>query len=102
MKKYLPLLLLLPLICLGCRRIDIREMTVKIPGLTKDNQPQVMEALSKYSGIIKESYKWDFENRTLTLKYDSINIAQSNIRYAIDEKGIKVEFPAKTDDHAGH
>jgi hypothetical protein len=39
---------------------------------------------------------------SLTLKYDSMKIAQANIRYAIDEAGIKVKFPVKTDSRAGH
>ena len=40
--------------------------------------------------------------KTLTLRYDSMQIAQANIRYAIDEKGIKVTVPEKTDNRAGH
>ena len=40
--------------------------------------------------------------KTLTLKYDSMQIAQANIRYAIDEKGVKVAFPEKTDNRAGY
>ena len=42
------------------------------------------------------------EARTLTLRYDSMQVAQANIRYAIDEKGVKVAFPEKADDRAGH
>jgi len=45
---------------------------------------------------------WDFEKKTLALRYDSMKIAQANIRHAIDEKGIKVAFPEKTTDRAGH
>ena len=86
----------------GCRREDVREMTVSIPGLTEANKAQVVEALAKYNGIQKDSYVWDMGKKTLTLKYDSMQIAQANIRYAIDEKGVKVAFPEKTDDRAGH
>jgi len=86
----------------GCRREDIREMTVEIPGLTAQNQATVTEILSKYNGIDRDSYQWDLAAKTLTLRYDSMQIAQSNIRYAIDEKGIRVRFPEKTDDRAGH
>ena len=86
----------------GCRREDIREMTVSMPGLTEADKPKVVEALAKYNGIDKSSYTWDIAAKTLTLRYDSMQIAQANVRYAIDEKGVKVAFPAKTDDRAGH
>jgi len=86
----------------GCRRTDVREMTVSIPGLSQTNMPVVVQALAKYDGVKKDSFVWNVEAKTLTLKYDSMKIAQSNIRYAIDESGVAVEFPKKTDDHAGH
>jgi len=86
----------------ACRREDIREMTVSMPGLTEANKATVVEALKKYNGIDKGSYVWDMKAKTLTLRYDSMQIAQANIRYAIDEKGVKVAFPVKTDDRAGH
>ena len=86
----------------GCRREDVREMTVSIPGLTEANRAKVVEALAKYNGIQKDSYVWDMGAKTLTLRYDSMQIAQANIRYAIDEKGVKVAFPEKADDRAGH
>ena len=86
----------------GCRREDVREMTVSMPGLTEADKAKVVEALAKYNGVEKDSYKWDMNAKTLTLRYDSMQIAQANIRYAIDEKGVKVAFPAKTDNRAGH
>ena len=92
----------LVLVLAGCRREDFREMTVKIPSLSEANRDRVIEALAKYQGIDHNSYVWDFEAKTLHLKYDSMKIAQSNIRYAIDEKGIPVAFPVKTDRHAGY
>ena len=77
----------------GCRREDIREFTVSIPGLTESNRVTVVAALAKYNGIVKDSYKWDFSAKTLALRYDSMQIAKTNIRMAIAEKGIEVEFP---------
>ncbi len=91
-------LVLLP----GCRREDIREMTVTIPGLAESNKATIVAALAKYNGIQKDSYQWDLKAGTLKLRYDSMQIAQANIRYAIDEKGVKVAFPEKKDDRAGH
>ena len=40
--------------------------------------------------------------KTLTLTYDSMQVAQANVRYAIDDAGVKVAFPEKTDNRAGH
>ena len=98
----LPVLLVLLALVSGCRREDVREMTVSMPGLTEADKAKVVEALAKYNGVQKDSYKWDMNAKTLTLRYDSMQIAQANIRYAIDEKGVKVAFPAKTDNRAGH
>ena len=86
----------------GCRREDVREMTVSMPSLTEAQKATVVAALAKYSGVRKDSYVWDMQAKTLTLKYDSMQIAQANIRYAIDEKGVKVAFPEKTDNRAGY
>ena len=97
----IPLSLTLLLFC-GCRREDVREMTVSMPALTEADKSKVVEALAKYNGVRKDSYVWDLQAKTLTLKYDSMQIAQANIRYAIDEKGVKVAFPEKTDDRAGY
>ena len=86
----------------GCRREDIREMTVVMPGLSESNKATVVAALSKYAGVQKDSYKWDMQAKTLTLRYDSMQIAQANIRYAIDERGVAVSFPSNTTGRAGY
>ena len=102
MNRIAAIALLAAAVAAGCRRSDVREMTVEMPGLTKAQQETVTAALAPYAGIRKDSYRWDFEKGTLTLEYDSMMIAQANIRYAIDEKGVRVAFPEKTDDRAGH
>ena len=94
----LSLLALVP----GCRRTDVREMTVTMPELVEADKAKVVAALAKYAGVEKDSFAWDMSAKTLTLRYDSMQIAQANIRYAIDEKGVKVAFPEKMDDRAGH
>ena len=86
----------------GCRRTDVREMTVEMPGLVEADKAKVVAALAKYAGVEKDSFRWDMAAKTLTLRYDSMQVAQANIRYAIDEKGVKVAFPEKTDNRAGH
>ena len=85
----------------GCRREDVREMTVTMPELTEALKPKVVEALAKYQGVDKTSYAWDMTAKTLTLKYDSMKIAQANVRYAIEEK-TKVVYPKKEGNHAGY
>ena len=90
------------LLASGCRRTDVREMTVTMPTLTEADKPKVVEALRRFNGVEKDSYQWDMAAKTLTLRYDSMQVAQANVRYAIDESGVKVAFPEKTDDRAGH
>ena len=96
------LLLVAPFLLSGCRRTDVREMTVAMPALTEADKPKVVEALRRFNGVEKDSYKWDMAAKTLTLRYDSMQVAQANVRYAIDEKGVKVAFPEKKDNRAGH
>lgn len=86
----------------GCRREDIRTFTVEIPGLNEGNKAQVVECLNKFAGIRHDSYVWDMKAKTLTMRYDSMQLAETNVRMAIADKGIKVTFPEKTDNHAGH
>jgi hypothetical protein len=64
-----------------------------MPELDEAAKPTVVQALAKYSGIEKDSYRWDLEKKTLTLRYDSMVTAQTNIRMAIAAKGVKVVFP---------
>ena len=95
-------LFLVALAMAGCRREDYRVMTVEIPALKEADQAVIVKELAKYDGVDKSSYQWDMTAKTLTVRYDSMKIAQANIRYAIDEKGIRVKFPEKVGEHAGH
>ena len=101
-QPYFPAFAAILLVVAGCRRIDEREMTVVMPGLSESNKATVVAALAKYGGVQKDSYKWDMAAKTLTLRYDSMQIAQANIRYAIDEKGVAVSFPSNTTGRAGY
>jgi len=77
----------------GCRRTDVREVTVSLPELNDASRQTVVQALSKCAGIQKDSYAWDMEKKTLTLRYDSMITAKTNIRMTIAAKGVKVDFP---------
>ena len=89
--KYAMCVALAVLTLAGCRREDVREFTLEIPSLSASSQAAVVEALAKYNGIRKDSYRWDLEAKTLTLKYDSMQIAKENIRQAIEAKNIAIK-----------
>ena len=77
-------------------------MTVSIPGLAESNKATVVAALAKYGGVQRDSFRWDMAAKTLTLRYDSMQVAQANIRYAIAEKGIATVIPTNTTGRAGY
>ncbi len=111
MKKSLPLIAIVALATLaGCRREDIREFTVEMPSLTEAGKQKVVDAFTirspgrpprVYEGIFTDSFKFDFDKKTLTMKYDSMKIAQTNIRMLIESKGLKVVYPENTTGRAG-
>ncbi len=92
----------LSLSLLGCRREDVRTLTVTMPGLQVAQTNKIAAALSPYAGIKKDSFRWDFARNSLTLAYDSMQIAGANIRMAIEGAGIKVDWPMNTTGRAGH
>ncbi len=95
----------------GCRREDVREFTVEIPGLSQENRQKVVEAFvikkpgqspRVYDGIRTDTFAFDFGKKTLTMKYDSMKIAQTNIRMLIQDAGVEVSFPSNTTGVAGY
>ena len=83
--KTLLAILSLSIATVGCRRSDLREVTINIPGLA--------EAATN-EGVKKDSLKWDDAGRSkLTLRFDSLLVAEMNLVKAIDEAGFKVEYP---------
>ncbi len=104
MKKIL-LVLVAALAIAGCRREDIRELTVEIPGLTQENKQKVVDAFvvkkpwqptRLYDGIRPDTFAFDFGKKTLTMQYDSMKIAHTNIRMLIQDAGVEVAFPSNT------
>ena len=71
----------------GCRRADVREFSVSIPGMTPDDAPAVSAALQPYAGIDKSSLVFDPASKTLKLRYDSMQLAKKNIEMAIAKAG---------------
>ena len=95
----------------GCRREDIVEFTVEVPGLTQENKGKIVEAFTArrngqsphvYDGIKPDTFKFDFEKKTIKMKYDSMKIAQTNIRMLIESAGVEVTFPSNTTGVAGY
>ena len=95
----------------GCRREDVVEFTVEIPGLTQENKGKIVEAFTArrngqsphvYDGIKPDTFEFDFGRKTLKMKYDSMKIAQTNIRMLIEAAGVEVHFPSNTTGVAGY
>ncbi len=90
MRKLVLLAILLAFI--GCRREDIKECVLELPTLS-DNAvvtQKIVKAIEVYQGVDTTSLKWNFVKKTLSLRYDSMQVAKANLRYAIEEVGIDV------------
>lgn len=86
----------------GCRREDFREHVFEIPGMTPENTNAIKKAVSVYNGVDMDSLEFDIGKKTLKVRFDSMKIAQTNIRMAIEEKGIAVKYPEKKSGPAGY
>lgn len=88
----------------GCRREDIREVSVELPKATaadvKKMQlafvipgPHGLRDARVCDGIDLESFKFDDQKKTLTMRYDSMKTAHTNIRMLLQGAGFEVVFP---------
>lgn len=102
MKKSYMLLIAAAMLAAGCRREDVREVTLDVPGLNATNEVAVVDALGRYEGVDRRTIRFDQAKKTVTLKYDSMKVAQTNLRMSIAEKGIAVTFPKNTTGFAGY
>ena len=93
-----PGLIVLAALCAvsGCRREDWREFTIEFPVLAEADIPKIAKAVSVYEGVDRSSLEANLEKKTLTLRFDSMKVAQTNIRMAIEKAGVKVVCPPKT------
>ncbi len=88
MKRLFMLLAIGTLALSGCRVSDVRDMTVKVPGMTSEADAQrIRSALSPLGGINREHTTFDIAGRTIRVRYDSMVIAHKNIEIAIAEAG---------------
>ena len=68
----------------GCRREDVRTFVMEVDSLSASNAPAITAALSKYGGVRKETVAFDYEMKTVSLEYDSMQVAKANLRMAIE------------------
>ncbi len=75
------------LVMAGCRRSDVRDFSVHVPDVTRENIQLVGSVLGRYGGIDMSSLSFDDTKKVLSLKYDSMQIAKKNIEMAIAKTG---------------
>lgn len=102
MRPYAIAAVIITLLAAGCRREDFREYTFEIPGMTAENKAVIQKAVTFYDGVKEDSLVFDLEKKTLKMRFDSMKVAQTNIRMAIEEKGIAVKYPEKKESEAGY
>ena len=73
----------------GCRRTDVRDFEVSIPALTIEKEAVVRQALARFSGVDKSSFRFDHKAKKLVLRYDSMQLAKKNIELEIAKAGLE-------------
>ena len=70
----------------GCYRMDVRFLTVSVPGLSSDACARpILDALSKTEGI--KSTKADTVKHEIVVEYDARKLAIKNIEFVIAGAG---------------
>lgn len=88
MKSYFLIAALLCLLGAGCRREDIRDVTLKTPGVFNAAcAERVIKGVGMLPGVVPEKILVDVEDRTVTVTYDSMIVAHKNIEMAIIDAG---------------
>lgn len=94
-KMFLPIILMI-LCLMGCRKQDVRTAVVSVPNLKNTTCAQIIQdAFMRQPGI--KAIHPDFQQRTLTVTYDSMVIARKNIEYTIAGAGFDAnDIPAQS------
>lgn len=73
----------------SCRRTDVRTAVIRVPQMrTQAGVERVTEAIKQARYAVQvDSIKVDLESRTVTLKYDSMDLAIKNIEFLVAEAG---------------
>ncbi len=82
----------------GCRKQDIRTVTVSVPELHNRACAKVVgDALSRQMGVQREKLTFDLSLRTVEVSYDSLLVAKKNIEFTIADVGFSAnEVPGNT------
>ncbi len=84
----------------SCRRVDPREIKVKVPDMKNEKCAElVAKGVSRLPGVDTKNIRVDLVNRTVTVNYDSLQLAIKNIEFSIAEAGFtaiaETPFPNK-------
>lgn len=82
----------------GCRKQDVRTVTVSVPEMRNRACAKVIgDALSRQMGVKPTKLKFDLSTRTVDVPYDSLFVAKKNIEFTIADAGFSAnEVPANT------
>jgi hypothetical protein len=82
----------------GCRKQDIRTVTVSVPDMKNRACAKVIvDALSRQMGVKTPALRCDMDSRTVEVSYDSLFVAKKNIEFTIADVGFSAnEVPANT------
>jgi copper chaperone CopZ len=83
----------------SCRKTDVRTAVIRVPQMrTQDGAKLVTEAIKQARyGVQVDSIKADVVSRTVTLKYDSMELAIKNIEFLVADAGFDAnEVPRNT------
>jgi copper chaperone CopZ len=89
------LLLLLPLLCVGCFRQDVVTIDIAIPQMR--SQPcaeRIIQSLGRLEQGAIVGLETDLENGVLSVTYNAMRLAKKNIEYAITDAGFEANGEA--------
>lgn len=88
MKKFIVSALFLSLSLCGCRIKDERELVVNVPQMkTEQDVAKVRSSLLPLKGLKLKTAEFDYQNHKVTVKFNSMVVANKNIEIAIAEAG---------------
>ena len=86
----------------SCRKHDYRTALITVPGLKNAECAQrVIEAVVRGQGIPQSDIHVDLGDRTVTVRYNSLNMSLKNIEFNIAEAGFQAnDVPADSTAYA--
>ena len=80
----------LSLLASSCRLHDWRTVRILVPEMKNEACAGIIrDALTRGCPIRRDDILADFEDRTLTVRYDSLVLARKNIEFAIADAGFR-------------